>query len=126
MKLDKDLVRDILLAVEADTDHPYKFFSLDFEGHSKREIAYHVMQLHEAGFLEAANLCHSGADGFDWQPKHLTYRGHEFLDSIRDPEIWQRTKSGAEKAGGASVGFLWDLAKAYGKHLAAERLGIPI
>lgn len=58
--------------------------------------------------------------------KRLTWNGHEFLDTIRDAEVWKRTKAGAEKAGNASVSFLWELAKAYGKNLASERLGITL
>ena len=60
------------------------------------------------------------------QPKRLTYQGHEFLDTIRDGEVWRRTKAGAEKIGGASIGFIWELAKAYGKQLVTERLGFSL
>nr|WP_240997928.1 DUF2513 domain-containing protein [Pseudomonas viridiflava] len=41
---------------------------------------------------------------FDWRPKRLTIRGHEFLDTIRDREVWRLTKAGAgaEKAGASA------------------------
>jgi hypothetical protein len=29
-------------------------------------------------------------------------------------------------AGNAGLGFMWELAKAYGKHVAKERLGIEL
>lgn len=54
----------------------------------------------------------------------MTWNGHEFLDAVRDPEIWQKTKDGASKVGSASIEFLWEMAKAYAKHLAKERLGM--
>jgi len=55
MKLDKDLVREILLQVEASPD-PMEMVNLSIPDHSQEEIAYHVQILDEAGFIEALNL----------------------------------------------------------------------
>jgi hypothetical protein len=52
--------------------------------------------------------------------------GHEFLDLVRNPEVWRRTKAGATKAGGTGVEFLWELAKAYGRQVLKERTGIDL
>ena len=65
-----------------------------------------------------------GPNGYQWKPKRLTYRGHEFLDTIRDEEVWRRTKAGVTKMGGASIELLWEIGKAYGKQVAQEKLGI--
>ncbi|MDQ1159533.1 hypothetical protein QE385_003930 [Sphingomonas sp. SORGH_AS 950] len=124
MKFDKDLMRDILLAVEASDEVPLKWTALDLPDKSLQETSYHVMLLHEAGFIEAQNL--TNLKTYQWQPKRLTFKGHELLDTIRDDEVWRRTKAGAEKAGGASISFIWELAKAYGKHVAKERLGVDL
>lgn len=126
MKLDKDLVREILLAVE-DSDHsPEESIVLSLNNRTPQEVSYHVMLLHEAGLLvgrDASVL----ADVFPvWQPKRLTYRGHEFLDTVRDNEVWRRTKAGAEKAGVASLGLLLEIGKAYGKEVLKEKLGIEL
>jgi hypothetical protein len=64
--------------------------------------------------------------GEEWQDLQLTWNGHEFLEAVRDPEVWRRTKEGAKAAGNAGLGFMWELAKAYGKHVAKERLGIEL
>jgi hypothetical protein len=124
MKLDKELVREIMLTVEASDTPPIQWVTLDLPGRTLEETSYHVMLLDEAGFIEGQKLTTYGK--FEWQPKRLTYQGHEFLDTIRDGEVWRRTKDGAEKVGGASIGFLWELAKAYGKQVASERLGITL
>lgn len=124
MKLDKDLVRDILLAIEANTEAPVGWITLDIDGRTRDETSYHVVLLAEAEFIEAQDLSTLGE--FEWQPTRLTYRGHEFLETIRDGEVWRRTKAGAEKAGNASIGFVWELAKAYGKQVLTERIGITI
>jgi hypothetical protein len=41
----------------------------------------------------------------------LTPRGHDFLDSVRDPAIWHETKEGVKKAGGFTLELLGALAK---------------
>lgn len=109
MKLDQDLVREVLLAVEASEQDPRAFFKVEIGARNSEEISYHVMLLHEAGFIEATDT--GSLSRFEWQPKRLTYSGHEFLVSIRDNEVWAKTKSLAKEAGGASISFLWEIAK---------------
>lgn len=123
MKLDKDLVRDVLLALEAH-DKPDCWLAIELPGKSDVEVSYHVMLLAEAGMLKAHNV--GSDDGFGWAPTRLTYRGHEFLETVRDPEIWRRTKEGAERAGVSGLDMLVELGKAYGKQLLRERLGIEL
>ncbi|WP_025804579.1 DUF2513 domain-containing protein [Pseudomonas chlororaphis] len=123
MKLDKDLVREILLAVEAH-DEAQGWMTLTIQGRSPKEVSYHVMLLDEAGLLSGISL--GGLNSFEWQPKRLTYQGHEFLETVRDGEVWRRTKEGAEKVGGAGLGMLIELGKAYGKQVLKERLGIEL
>jgi len=74
----------------------------------------------DGGFVDSLPADMSGA----FQMKGLTWNGREFLDAIRSPEIWRRTKDGLGKVGGWSVDLAWELAKAYGKQLAKEKLGI--
>lgn len=123
MKLDKDLVREILLDVES-YPSPDDFIKLSFEGWSDEEVSYHVMLLAEAGLLLAIDA--GGMGAFEWEAIRLTYKGHEFVDTIRDHEVWRRTKEGAEKAGVAGLGVLLELGKAYGRQLLKERLGIEL
>lgn len=126
MKLKKDLVRDILLAVEADSSSPEKSILLELESGTSQEIAYHVMLLHEAGLLFGQDESVLSDVYPVWRPKRLTFEGHEILDTVRDTEVWRRTKTGAEKAGVASIGLLMELGKAYGKQILKERLGIEL
>jgi hypothetical protein len=122
MKLNKDLVREILLQVEASPD-PLNWVDLTVPGHSELEIAYHARLLDEAGFIEADDL--TTMDGYDWRAKRLTYEGHEFLDTVRDAEIWRRTKETAKSAGIASVKALFEIGKSYAKQKLAE-YGVPL
>lgn len=124
MKLDQDLVREILLAVEGSREDPLGWTELNLEGREPLDVSYHVMLLHEAGFIVGQDL--SSDDGLEWLPKRLTYQGHEFLDTVRDEEIWRRTKAGAEKVGGVGLGLLLEIGKAYGKQMFKEKLGIEL
>ena len=117
MKLDKDLVREILLQVEASPE-PMGWVEVSVADHSQEEIAYHVQILDEAGFVEAIDL--TTTDGYDWRPKRLTYEGHEFLDTIRDPAAWRYTKETAKSAGVASLKALFEIGKAYTKQKLIE------
>jgi len=119
MKLDKDLVREILLAVEGSDRLPTGKIDLDLPGRDSNLVSYHIMLLDEAGLLVGRDA--TTHDGYRWQVRRLTYRGHEFLDTIRDGEIWRKTKAGAEKVGGASIAFLWEIAKQEVK----AKLGLP-
>ena len=124
MMLDKDLVREILLVVEASQQDPLGWTPLSLGGREPLEVSYHVMLLHEAGLIVGQDL--STYDGLEWLPKRLTYKGHEFLDTVRDGEVWELTKTGAEKVGSASLGLMLELGKAYGKQVLKDRLGIEL
>ncbi len=122
MKLDKDLLRTILLQVEA-FPHPRGWVEFMIANHSAEEIAHHIELLNEAGFLEADDV--SDTSGYDWRAKRLTYDGHEFLDTIRDSEVWKATKGIAKKAGVASAKVLFEIGKSVAKEKLIE-LGVHL
>jgi Hypothetical protein (DUF2513) len=35
--------------------------------------------------------------GKNWVDLNLTWQGHEFLETVRDPDVWERTKEGASR-----------------------------
>ncbi|WP_437186737.1 DUF2513 domain-containing protein [Planctomicrobium sp. SH668] len=97
-----ELVRDILLAVEASGDDPRGWVNLSIPQHDPVEVSYHVKLLHEAGLLEGNNL--SSSSGFCWAARSLTWSGHEFLDAARNGTIWNKTMAKL-KGQAASVPF---------------------
>ena len=123
MKRDKELMREILLQVEASTTTT-GWIELELPGHSEVEVSNHVELLSEAGFLQAHDL--STLDGPDWRPERLTYEGHEFLDTVRDPEIWRNTREAAKKIGSSSVEVLFEIGKNSVKQkLAQHEVHLP-
>ena len=105
MKRDIDLVRTILLSIENGKDaNGHGFIHLNIPGRSQEEISYHVGLLYEAGLVDAVNL--SALKSYEWQPKRLTWRGHQFLDSARDESSWEQAKKELKKIGNSSFEVL--------------------
>jgi len=92
VKRDMDLIRDMLLKIEADPrmngSHYVVFDTSDFEGHSQEEIAYHIDLLFEVHFVEGAATLDAPAAAIS----KLTWKGHEFTDNIRDSGVWNDVK----------------------------------
>ncbi|MCI4678960.1 DUF2513 domain-containing protein [Rhodoblastus acidophilus] len=128
MKRDMDLIREMLLNLESWPMERGAIVAIPPEspaflagGHSGHEIEYHLNLIKEAGFINcpAEAMTHLYFSGLTWQ-------GHDFLDSIRDPEIWAKTKKGAAAAGGFTVDLLKDLAKGLVKKQIEEFTGVKL
>ncbi len=129
MKLDRDLVRELLLFLESKEDTAARDHDqIEIAGYTSTDIGYTLTKMHEAGFIVAETLRSRSTPErvIKVIPFELTYQGHEFLDSIRDPEVWRRTKEAGAKVGGAGIEVMWEIAKGIGKQMIKERLGIDI
>ena len=76
---------------------------------SDAEMLHHLELLRDEGFLD----CPSGDQpmlGITYMG--LTWRGHDFTDSIRNEEVWGKTKAAANRAGGWTASLLTEIAKA--------------
>lgn len=105
MKRDWDLIRRILVETEEKGEAGPGWTTLDLEDWDPAVVSYHVRLLDEAGLVEAQDLTTSG--NFEWQPKRLTWNGHEFLDAAKENSTWERAKKLAtEKAGVLSFAAL--------------------
>ena len=97
MMRDMELIRQILMQVEANDD-PQTFVDPTVEGRTEQDVSYHVMIAEQAGLLEAMDRSAIGI--FRWSASRLTWTGHEFLDAAKDEEVWKRCLT---KAGGTSA-----------------------
>lgn len=90
MKRDMDLIRDLMLEIEAFNGNAYRREYLvkvpRFEAIDKHLLNYHVEILADTGFI--ALWQPDMVRNPEWVIKHLTWEGCEFLETIRDPEIW--------------------------------------
>lgn len=92
MKRDLDLVRKILLALEA---HAHGFAPAPFTvvGYDDETIGHHVWLLRQGGLLTAAVVVAQGDASPTAIPEALTWAGHEFLDSVRNETVWRKLKA---------------------------------
>ena len=92
MKLDMDLVRKILLAIEESEDENIE---LDRLGDDLDRVHRHVELMKEYGLVDA--LIIRGGDGPEEEiqlctVKRLTWKGHKFLNKARDESGWKKAK----------------------------------
>ena len=92
MKRDLDLMRKILLALEA---HAHGFAPAPFTvpGYDDETIGHHVWLLQQAGLLTAAVVVALGDASPRAIPESLTWAGHEFLDTVRNDTVWRKLKA---------------------------------
>lgn len=133
MKRDMDLVRGMLLAIEDGEGWFSGPDKIRVAGWEAADIRYHLAIMVDAGFVKqeiASVYKGSGLTAVKISDRPSSYRmtwaGHDFIDTFRDPEVWKRTKDGASKMGGWTFGLLKDLGTAYLKHVAKERLGLDL
>lgn len=130
MKLDHDLVRCVLLAIEESEDinginenelldYLKKYGNYD----NRNNIVYTVLKLKEAGFITG---------GIQWANNspawitagNLTYDGHKFLDNIRDDKVWKDTKTILSKFSSVSLSFVSSVASNVISQLIQKQLGL--
>lgn len=95
MKRDMDLIRKIMLSIEATDDQPGLPV---LEGYDEVTIGHHVLLLIDAGLIVGHTIdCRDTlAMGF---PSYITWQGYEFLDAARNDSIWQSAKDRVAKSG---------------------------
>lgn len=117
MKRDMDKVRTLLLALEEKTKPYMMMIDPELLGgiEDASEMVDYILMLKSGGMLEEQTR----------SVYRITWKGHEFIDSIRDPEIWRKTKEGATKVGSWSVKLLGEMATGFIRMKATE-LGLPL
>jgi len=112
VKRDMDLIREILLKVEADPElqgSRFKVFDTsDFAGHSQEEITYHIDLLFENDFVKGIETLDAPAPAIS----RLTWQGHEFIADTSDPGIWASVKERTKGLPDVAIAVIWELAKA--------------
>jgi hypothetical protein len=129
MQRNMDLIRELLLKLEALPMRlgdaliiPPDAEEIAVPGYDLNQIDYHLTQIRKAGFIDEGGLRPMLGIGFCC----LTPAGHDFLDSVRDPETWAKTKKVAAGAGGFTIDLLRDLAKGFVKKQIEKKTGIKL
>ena len=98
MKRDWDVVREVLIEVEALTERERNTFqyALGYEGTNEAK-SEQAMLLWKAGYLEAIEA--GGLDGPAIISPGLTWAGHDLLDTLRSKPVWEKIKKTAKDKG---------------------------
>lgn len=124
MRLNQDCVRDVLLAIEDISTinnrvSLYDLLNTDFcKKYTIDDLVYTTLKLSEGGLINASTIGSLSGKGFII--RSITWDGHEFLDNIRDNDIWNKTKNTISKINGVSIPIISDIAKS----ILLKKLGL--
>ena len=116
MRLNHELVRDIMLTIEKYQKPNDPIYGLDFlnleemKKHDEPTVIYHINRLEEAGYLNVTSM------KFEFAINYITYDGDLFIDDIRDPKAWKYAKEKTKEFSSISLPMLAELGKQYVKN----------
>ena len=122
MKRNMDLVREILLQIEA-TELGGKV-ELHIPNHEDGEIGLHVELMIERGLVKGTALPSGSGSAhriLAYSINGMTWEGHDFLDAARSDTIWDKAKKKCHEATG---GLAFDVLKACLVALGKDALGL--
>jgi hypothetical protein len=118
MKRDPDLVRELLLSLEAlPKVHGNPATPA---GRTDDEVNHHLALMIDADLIKGCVSETMGRDVPEFLVNGITWEGYEFLDAARDNGRWQKAKTTASGAGGVALSVLKELLI----DLATKHLGI--
>jgi hypothetical protein len=120
VKRDLDLVRQILLQIEALPAGPaaqYRMSEIE-----DPVLLAHLELLIDAALVNGKIARSHGARGDVISVQGLTWQGHEWIEMMRSQSVWNETKSTVLEQGGA---LTFDLTSAVAAKLLRARLGLP-
>ena len=123
MKRNMDLVREILLQIEA--TEPRDVPKLNISGFEEEDIGLHVELVIEHGLVNGITI--PSGDGrahriAAYRIEGLTWEGHDFLDAARNDTIWKKAK---EKCLATTGGLAFDVLKACLVEFGKQAIGQP-
>jgi len=92
MKRDMELVRAILLTMEAHAagfaPHPFTIAKYDQD-----VIGHHVWLMAQGDLVTASEITGLGDASPTALPLSITWQGHDFLDTVRNDRVWRKLKT---------------------------------
>lgn len=90
--------------------------------YSEDDICYTLIVLNGTNYLDS-DLSYMDHRLSSYSVRSITWEGHKFLDTIRDPKVWRKTKSIASKFESVSVTMLSSIASNVINHLIDKSFG---
>lgn len=123
MKRDLELIRRILLEVEACDQYPMYSDQFEFDGYDLATVNRHIVLLMDVNYLDAEcfprenemQLCIIN---------RITMSGYDYLDSIRSNRVWDAVKRGISTVVGGAASASLDVIKQYASEVLLKELGM--
>ena len=120
MKRDLDLVRQLMLQIEAlPAAPPVQYRMSEIED---PVLLAHLEMLIEAGLVNGKIARSHGVRGDVISVSGLTWQGHEWVEIVRSQSLWNEVKSAVLDGGGV---LTLELTKAVATKLLRARLALP-
>ncbi len=112
MRRDIDLLRAILIQIESEGDPAEPLIhSMAVEGYEQAVVNEHVKLLIDSGFVEGEYKYSTNNRILLTLIRGLTPKAYEFLDNIRNEQLWERIKERVTTTTGtASLGIIENFA----------------
>ena len=121
MKRNLDLIRHILLTTENTNLSELSVLDYVTESYSFGDVSYHIELLADAGYLVVLDISTLSSVYSDYLVRRLTNQGHDFLNSIRNDTIFNKTKHTVlSRVGNVALDVIKEIATA----IAKNQLGI--
>jgi len=91
----------------------------DDKGVDWKQLIYTIQRLNEARYIDS-RVNYAGNDVYSVSINNITYVGHQFLDNIRDKNVWEMTKKRLSSIASVSLPIINEVALAVIK----DKLGL--
>lgn len=131
MRLNQDCVRDLLLYLEENLSlGTFISISSDFQEdalstYSTNDLIYTAQKLLEADYINAEVMHFIGSNIPNVRIRSITYQGHQFLDNVRDNNVYTKTKSVLSTFKSVSIEVFSETASKVITSLISKQLGLP-
>lgn len=102
MKRDLDLIRYILIGIEGSVSTKLTIDDFVNDDYDANAISFHISLLLDCGYIEATKFNVIGQNYQQYLIKRITSSGYDYLDSIRDSNVWSKTKESLKAIGGSA------------------------
>lgn len=126
MKLNHECVRDLLLYIEENLNYndELEVNNLKLNNYSVEELLYTSQKLAEAGYINCDNSIYIDDEYPIVFINSISYKGHQFLDTVRDNQVWTNTKKVLSFLKSASIEITSETAAKVINHLIDKNFNL--
>lgn len=121
MKRNLDLIRHILLVIEDSSSDRLTISDFITEEYPENMVSHHLKLLLDCGYIDAVARKSIGAPYTMFIVHRMTSQGYDYLESVKDKSIWDKTKIKLLEIGGSAT---LDTVKTVASSIALKMLGL--